>query len=865
MPFGGFSIDLPAGSIDSASGTFVVRTRGQAYSEQEFGSIPIRSADGAEILLGEVATIRDGFEEGDKRVEFNGRPALFIEVLRSGQESAIDIADKVRDYVDNAHLRFPKGIQLYVWDDESVAIRGRIRTLSESLIQGAVLLLLVLGLFLRPALACWIILGIPVGFAGGILLMPWFGITANVMSLFAYIIVVGIVVDDAIVTGENVYSKIKRGMPSIEAAVEGTHEVAVPVTFGALTTVVAFIPLMFFDGMWGDYASQVPPIVAPVLLFSLIESKLILPAHLKHLKLKHDTNFFTRMQSKIADGLERFVAHVYRPTLGWAVTNRPLVLSLFAAGAMLMTGYGLGGHLGFVQFPSVDRQRITVRLDLPDNTPLETTVRYADRVTKAIEQLESEYIDPGTGESLIRNTMRVTGAYRPSSRFSKSQAYLAFEVMDPGMRSEPGPRNSELAERLREIVGPIMEAKTFRIYSESSMSRWREYDDESINIELRGPSSPAKAAVGEQIKTLLESYEEISTAWARINFGQDELELKLKPRAAELGLTQALLAQQLRHAFFGEEAQRIQRGIDDVRVMVRLPDDARKSLHTLDELKIRTPRGANVPLATVADVSFTKAPSYVERNDRAEVLRIGGQPVDETVDVIGIAEDIEPKVRQLCQENDLSYEFLGYVAEAESSRMRTILGAVLLMVTLYAMLSVALKSIIQPIYVLLAVPFAVVGALLGHMYLDIVPSYLSIFGMLALAGIAVNDTLVMVDYVNRRRAEGVPLREAALDAGAKRFRPIMLTSVTTFVGLGPLLMDRSLQAQFLIPMAASLAFGVLFATCVTLYLIPCALVAGDDCGRFIRNGLGWYFAPWRAKTKHVRGVGKRATEAAAGE
>lgn len=843
-----YSVDLPAGAIDSQSGTFILRTRGQAYSQRDFAKVPIRAGNGADVLLGEVATIHDGFEEGEKAVEFNGKPALLVEVMRTGQESAIDISNKVREYVRNARTRFPEGIDLYVWDDESLAIRGRLSTLVHSLLQGGVLVMLLLGLFLRPALAFWIVIGIPVGFAGGVLLMPWFGVTANVMSLFGYIIVVGIVVDDAIVTGENVYAKINAGVPPLDAAIDGTHEVATPVTFGALTTIVAFIPLMFFEGAWGDFAKQVPPVVGPVLLFSLIESKLILPAHLKHLRPVRRRGSFSRFQTSVASGLEYFIENAYRPTLAWAVENRAIVLASFGAAALIMAGYCTGGRMEFISFPSVDTQRISARLDLPDDTPLSTTKSYVNRIEGALHQLRDEYVDPGSGESLVQNICKVVGADRPGRDFDKSRGAIYFEVMMPSQRTAPGPRNSELVARWIELVGPIPEAKEFRVRSDSSIRNERDFDNENLNIELRGPSSPEKAEVAREIRRILQSYDGFSTTWARINYGQDELELTMKPLAAELGLTQQVLAQQIRQAFFGEEAQRVQRGVDDIRVMVRLPKEKRDSLHTLDRLRIRTPRGADVPLSTVADISFVKAPSYVERNDGAEILRCGAQPVNETVDVLGIANEISPRLDELCGKAGLSYQFIGYVAEAEDARRRTILGSLLLLFTLFALLAIALKSVSQPIFVLLAVPFAVIGALLGHIVLDITPSYLSVFGMLALAGVAVNDTLVMVDYVNRRRLDGASLREAALDAGARRFRPIMLTSITTFVGLMPLLMDRSLQAQFLIPMAVSLAFGVIFATVVTLYLVPCALLVSDDLAKASRRLHRWYVKPFRQDT-----------------
>ncbi len=848
-----FSIDLPAGSIESASGTFIVRTRGQAYSEQEFSKIPILSINGSDVLLGEVATVTDGFEEGEKIVEFNGRPALFVEVMRTGNENAIEISDRVHQYVENTRSRFPEGIEMFIWDDESVEIRGRLTTLIESMLQGSLLVMLLLGLFLRPGLAFWIVAGIPVGFAGGVILMPYFGVTANVMSLFGFIIVVGIVVDDAIVTGENVYLKMKEGMSPLDAAVEGTHEVAIPVTFGALTTMVAFIPLMFFEGSWGDFASQVPPVVAPVLFFSLIESKLILPAHLKHLRPVPHDNPITRVQTSIADGLEYVIEHIYQPCLEFSVRHRISVLAIFVSAMLLMAGYCLSGRMEFIAYPSVEKQRISAELDMPDDTALETTAQYMNRIEAALLQVQKEFVDPGTGESLVRNISKLVGGARIHQDFDKSRGAISFEVLAPSLRSATGPKNSDLATRWNELIGSIPEATEFRIRSDSSINRDRNVDNENLNIELRGPMSPEKAEVARQIKALLEEYKEFGSAWANVNYGQDELELRLKPQAAELGLTQQLLAQQVRQSFFGEEAQRLQRGIDNIRVMVRLPIEQRETLHTLERMRIRTPRGADVPLSTVAEIAFTKAPSSVERKNGAEILRCGAQPVDATVDILRIADEISPKIQELCQPHNFTFQYVGYVAEAEDAQRQTILGSCVLAFVLYGLLAVALKSLGQPFFVLLAIPFAIIGALLGHIAMDITPSYLSVFGMLALAGVAVNDTLVMVDYVNQRRAEGATLRESALQAGARRFRPIMLTSITTFVGLIPLLMDKSLQAQFLIPMAASLAFGVMFATLVTLILIPCAQLAADDVGKVLLAIKRWYFRPFVTADKSDSG------------
>lgn len=845
------SINLTAGTIRSESGRLVVKTRGQAYEAAEFEKIPIRAANGSDVMLGEVAKVNDGFEEDQKIVEFNGRSAMFIQVRRARGEDAIEISDRVKEY---ASTRAPEGTHLYTWNDSSLSIRGRLGTLTGSLLQGCVLVFLILGLFLRPQVAFWVVLGIPISFAGGVLIMsmdlPFFEIypvTANVMSLFGFIIVLGVVVDDAIVTGENVYSKLRTGMDPLEASVLGTKEVAVPVTFGILTTIAAFVPLSHVSGGWGDFAKQIPPVVIPVLLFSLVESKLILPSHLKHVRPRGaKIGAFGRFQKKFADGMEWFVDHAYTPILKKAVLHRFSVLALFVALAMAVIGYWAGGRMGFASFPSVENLRISADLNLPNDLPIERTHAYVERITAATEILKKEYTDPGTGETLIRNVARVTGSSEFEGRADSSRGKVVVEVMPPSERSEPGPTNAEIAKRWAELVGEIEEADSFYIHAEITGKGRREEERENavsgepMELELRGPNSEAKNQIAEEIKKLMRGYDGISGSWAQVNRGQDEIEFTLKPRAAELGITQGLLAQQVRQAFYGEEAQRIIRNSEEIRIMLRLPKDARRSLHTLSRLKIRSPRGAEVPLNTVTDFKFTKAPTFVERNDGAEVIRIGGMSENDGVDIVGIAEELEPEIRELTDKVEgLSFLWTGYVAEHEESVKKTWLNAAFLLFALYALLAIPFRSALQPIYVLLAVPFGVIGALLGHLIMDITPNFLSVFGMLALAGVVVNDSLVMVDFVNRKRRAGMPLMDAALAAGARRFRPIILTSLTTFAGLVPLLMDQSLQAQFLIPMAVSLGFGILFATGITLFLIPCALLVADDIGRPLKRLFGF--------------------------
>ncbi len=843
------SLDVSAGSIDGEVGSINVRTKGQAYTRQDFEKIPVRSAAGAEVLLSEVAAVKDGFDEDRQIVRFNGVPAMMVEVMRHDMENAISISNSVREYVANAGARFPAGIEMGIWDDESISIKGRLATLGWSLLQGSILVFLVLGLFLRPALAFWVVIGIPVSFAGGVIFMPITGTTANIMSLFAFIIVVGLVVDDAIVTGENIFSHLRRGKNSLDAAVEGTKEVAVPVTFGVITTVVAFAPLMFFDGHMASFGKQIPPVVASVLLFSLIESKLILPSHLKHLKTgRKRLGPVARFQKRIADGLEWFVERVYQPVLGFATHHRYAVVALFFAGAFIMLGVMFGGHLGFQALPTVDALRIRAQIDMPTDTPLEVTDRHVKHIASFIPQLQEEFTDGPGGEPLVQDVYSETGDDGwGSSEIDTTEGNISVGILPPSVRKvQPGPRNSVIAKRWQELVGEIPEARSFHVRVEQGRRSRGSRDMEAIELELRGPASDEKFDVADQIERIFEGNDGISDAWTRSDRGQPELEIVLKPLALELGLSQQAIGSQVRQAFYGQEAQRIQRGRDDVRVMVRLTKQERHTMHTLNTLKIVTPAGGEVALPTVAEVRETKAPGHIQRIDGDQVINIGAAPKDEDVDILAIARDAKPAIDDLVASvPGLSYRYTGYIAESAESKKRMIVNIVALLFILYFLLAIPFKSLIQPLFVLLAVPFGIIGALLGHMIMDITPSHLSNLGIIALCGVVVNDSLVMVDFINRRRAEGMPLREAVLTAGGARFRPILLTSITTFAGLMPLMFATSIQAQFLIPMAVSLGYGILFATLITLFLIPAAYLITEDLLRPVRNGWRWYAKPFR--------------------
>ncbi len=846
------SLALSAGSIRTPSGSIMIRTEGQAYEREEFEKIIVTAANGAQLKLSDLATIQDGFEEKEQIIRFNGHPALMIDVLQGKGESAIKISDAIKRYIEQSDDRFPEGINLHLWDDESIRIRGRISTLLNSLMMGGVLVLIVLGLFLRPMLAFWVVLGIPVSFAGGLILMPFFGLTANTMSIFGFIIVLGIVVDDAIVTGENIYSRLRDDMTPLDAAVLGTKQVATPVTFGVITTIVAFIPLMFFEGYWATWTTQIPPIVGAVLLFSLIESKLILPSHLKHLRTHRDVsqlNFFSRFQKAIADGLERSIEKFYAPLLRLAAEHRYTTVAIFGALALAAIGVHRGGHLGFVAIPTIERYIINARIDMLDNTPFEETDQHVKYVAACAKELGEELIDPGSGKSLVKNIMTHSGRHPWRNQSDPEMGFVSIEILPPSHRSVPGPTNEEITKKWREKVGQITGVQNFRVWGSWGGRGYGVDQLESMQIQLRGPDTEKKREIAQKISNLFQDHEEIEWANAERNRQRKELSISLKPRALELGLSQRALAQQIRQAFFGEQVQRIQRNGEEIRVMLRLPQEKRESMQTFETLNITAPNGSVIPLSTVATTTLTRAPGNITRKDGAQISNISAQPKSAQTDILALADALEPQISNIVNESPQhSWVWDGYIKEDRETGNRYTILLIGLLIVLYALLAIPFQSLLQPLIVLLAVPFGIIGAYGGHWIMEITPSWLSVFGILALTGVVVNDSLVLVDFINQKRAEGMEIREAVLLSGVKRFRPILLTSLTTFAGLMPLMFDRALHAQFLKPMAISLGYGILFATFITLILIPICYLLLEDLKRITRKAWQWYLRPFRKRS-----------------
>jgi len=819
------SVDLSAGNIRTEGGDVLIRSKGQAYRRADFESIVVKTnPDGSIVRISDIATVDDGFVEDAMRTRFNGKHAAFVEVSRVGSQSAIEISRKVRDYIEARQDTLPVGLQLTWWDDDSARLKDRLSTMTSSAIQGSLLVILLLSLFLRPAVAVWVFLGIPISFFGAFIVMYLFDVSLNLMSAFGFIIVLGIVVDDAIVTGENVYTRMRSGDAGLSAAIHGTKEVAVPVTFGILTTIAAFGPLAFIEGRLGEIFAQIPMVVIPVLLFSLVESKLILPAHLKHINLhEHDNKAtgFQAWQTRFADGFEQAILKYYKPFLQAALNHRYSTIAGFAGVLIVIVSLIMSGWTRFVTFQRIEGETATATLTMPAGTPFEVTNRHADRIYRAAVELQRKYTDPATGESMVTNILTTV---------SPGTARVQMETVPRQDRSMPF-SVAEMNDEWRQAIGRVPGAENMNFRA----SFFRAGDP--IDVQFSGNSLQTLTAVGDQLKAHLATYPGVFEISDSLSNGKEELQIELSPQGHLLGLTRSDIVNQVGQAFKGLQAQRIQRGRDDIRVLVRFPLGERSTIASLNEMLINTPSGSQIPLANVADIKPGRGPSQIRRIDGYRVLNVTADVDKENTNMTVMLENLRGFLDELLAK----YPGISYTLEGEQRRQAETfgslqLGLVIVLFAIYCMLALPLKSYTQPLVVMSVIPFGIIGAVIGHWLMGQTLTILSMLGLMALIGVVINDSLVLVDFINqRRRNAGEKLREAVERAGVVRFRPVMLTSLTTFFGLLPLLSDESSSAQFLIPMAISLGFGILFATLITLILVPTNILIGDDISRFIRR------------------------------
>jgi multidrug efflux pump subunit AcrB len=821
------SLDLAAGSVRTTGGEVLIRTQGQARAGREFEDIVVRGEAGARLTIKDLGVVRDAFSEDPLQFRYNDRPAAFIDVYRVGEQSAIDVARVVRDYIATPPAWLPPGVELDYWRDQSRVVQARLNTLLKSALQGGILILILLTLFLRPAVAFWVVVGIPVAFMAGIALMPVLGVTINLISLFAFILVLGIVVDDAIVTGENIFTRLQKGEDPLEASIKGTQEIAVPVTFGILTTVVAFMPLLMIEGIRGQIFAQIPLIVIPVLLFSLVESKLILPAHLKHVRIRSGASDgpLSRLQASIQRALERGTQAAYRPALRFSLHNRYLAGTLFTALAIILFSIAIGGHLRFIFFPRIQAETASANLTMPPGTPFEATAEAIRRINAEAENLRERYTDPETGESVIMGILASVGSTGGGSAPRTDAGRVVFEIVPPEDRTLEV-TSADLVREWREAIGPIPGAKELSFRAEIGGG------GSPLDIQITGPDFVALRSLAGQVRDRLETYPGVFDITDSFEDGKQEIKLRIRPEAELLGITLEDLARQVRHAFFGFEAQRVQRGREEVRVYVRYPEAERRSLDNLDTMRIRTPAGAEVPFAEVASAEFGRGFAQIRRVDRNRTINVTADVNKETADVEAIKRDIAAFLAEAVP----GYAGVSFTLEGEAREQRESFGSLgygllFVLFMIYALLAIPFRSYLQPLIVMSVIPFGAAGAMLGHMIMGMSLTIMSLMGMLALTGVVVNDSLVLVDYINKRRAEGMALMEAVSTAGIARLRPVLLTSLTTFAGLTPLIFEKSTQAQFLIPMAVSLGFGILFATFITLLLVPLNYLVLEDMRR----------------------------------
>ena len=837
------SLDVPGGTIKTSAGEVVVRTVSKRYRGEEFEDIVvINRPDGSTVKLSEIATIVDGFEDQDLTNSFDGRNAVLVNIFRVGEQDTLVLARAVREYLEKKQKELPEGVNLEIWNDQSVLLQGRLDLLRRNGLAGLGLVFLVLAIFLRPSLAFLVALGIPVSFAGGIWLMPQVGISINMISLFAFILVLGIVVDDAIVVGENVYRRLRTGEDPKEAAWKGTHEVGVVVIFGVVTTAVAFTPMLGLSGVSGKIWPNIPLIVIPVLMFSIVQSKFVLPAHLAFLKAggnERKVGPLGRLQRKVADGLELFVERVYSPFLGVCLRYRYLVGVIFiAVFSVVVVGLIKGGRIKWEFFPEVEADLLIAKLQMPRGVPFEQTQEAINLLEREALALGERYTDRA-GNPVAAHVLASAGTQPFVTDFSPEGPPIAANLGEVTIELRPSAERDISADDLlnewREKVGKIPGISELTYVAQAAGG------GNAIDLNLSGKNLPQLRAATDFLTSALRDYQGTVDISDSDRDGKKELRIKsLTAEGRALGLRLSDVATQVRNSFHGDEVERLLRGRDELKVMVRYPEAERRSVENLEKIKIRTPDGAMVPLPQVAIFEQGRGPDTIQRVDRKRSIKITGD-VDKSKGAN--ANEIRARFEKeaLLQ---LPSKFPGVLADFEGEQkdqadsVKEIgIGFVFALIGMYVLMAIPLRSYVQPLIIMSVIPFGLVGAIIGHIVMETNLSIMSMCGIVALAGVVVNDSLVLVDYVNRHRSEVGGVVEAARRAGARRFRAIMLTSLTTFAGLMPMLFETDMQARFLIPMAISLGFGILFATLITLILVPSIYVILDDLGKFV----GWLF------------------------
>lgn len=823
------SVEIPGGSIRTDSGEILVRIMDRKLTGKEFEQIPIvTTGNGTQLLLGEIADIKDGFDESDKFTFYNDKPAVTLTVFRTGKETPISVEAAVYETIAELEQIMPEGVEFKVWNSLAEAYRGRMSLLLRNGLLGLTLVFILLSLFLQMRLAFWVMLGIPISFAGTFIFMSGADVSLNMITMFAFLISLGIVVDDAIVVGENIYHYHQRGMRFIDAAIKGARQIATPVAFSIITNIIAFMPMYFVPGIMGKFFRVIPLVVCSTFLISLIESLFILPAHLGHQSNKPKEGRFSKIQRSFSVSFANFAQNKYGPFLNKALKNRYMVVCLGLLVLISTIGYVKSNRLGFEMFPTVEADISLCAYNLPYGAPIESTMKIQEQLilagNRAAQKVEDEFGRPIINGSLSTIGSRVWGKMTEGGGHA---GRIKFELTPPNTRPIT---NEEFIHRWREEAQEIEGIKSVRFRADSGQPGG---EQDAFSVDLSHRDMDILKQASEELVKGLQSYPIVKDLDNGFAIGKSQIDFSILPVGRSLGLTSHDIARQVRNAYYGAEAIRQQRGRNEVKIKVRLPESERKSKFSLEELIIQTPDGGEVPLREVASFETGKSYTFIVRRDGKRVVSVSGDvtPRDQTPQIITrLKEDLLPPLIQ--KYSGLSYSFEGREADRIDSVNGLMKGLLVALILIYVVLAIPFKSYTQPLVIMISIPFGIVGAVIGHLLLGYSLSLISLFGVVALSGVVVNDALVFIDFANKKRWSGVKLHDAVRSAGIQRFRPIILTTLTTFFGLMPMILETSQQAKFLVPMAISLGFGILFATGITLLIIPSLMLILDDIHKF---------------------------------
>ena len=832
------AVDLPGGGVKTSGGEILVRVTEKRDWAEEFESIPIvTNADGSRVYLGDIARVIDGFQESDRYARYgrvvedvNGETtidvqrALKIDVYRVGDQTPGKVAAAVAEAVEELKVTLPEGVHVDILNSKAKMFEQRAELLLRNAFYGLVLVLCVLGLFLEARLAFWVMLGIPISFLGAFLIMPFFGATINMISMFAFIITLGIVVDDAIVVGENIYSWHQKGLPFHEAAIVGTREVAMPVTFSVLTNIVAFMPLLWVPGMMGKFFASIPIVVIAVFAVSLIESLYILPAHLSHqkdIKRSGIGGTLHGFQQRFSHWFAHIVRDVYGPLLGKFLANRYMVVAVGIAVLLMTIGYVQSGRIRVIQIERPDSDYAFASARLPIGAPVAET------------EVVAKMMGAAARKTIVENggIQQAEGVFLNLGKGGSHQFDMRVYLTDPEVRTVS---TAAFTSKWRANMGPVAGVDSVNFQADRGGPGGGQ---KGLTIQLSHRDVGTLDAAGEGLAATLQNFANIKDVDDGVQLGKMQFDFTVKPEAQALGLDARSIAQQIRHSFYGAEALRQLRGRNEVKTMVRLPESQRASEFDIENLVLLTPQGGEIPILDAVDIERGRAFTVIERNNGRRVIEVTAETTSDG-DVGPIMNDLEATVMPALMQDfpGLSWKFEGRQADMAESMQTLVIGLLMALFCIFALLAIPFNNYYQPLVIMCCIPFGIVGAVTGHVIMGYNLSLMSLFGVVALSGVVVNDSLVLIDFANRRqRDEGASPAIAIQQAGIARFRAILLTTLTTFGGLAPMILETSRQARFMIPMAISLGFGILFATIIVLVLVPCFYLILEDFVAFFRG------------------------------